>query len=330
MQRIRSSSTRMRLSISVAMLVLVTLGIAGYQYLAAQFRPTNLLPYLHQPVLVEIDILEPQLYNMYGVNTTTWVDDVYRVTPRYWINDINPRNQVSGTKHPTANDKSLLEPTPLQVSRVNNCNMQPTVSAVGESNVLINVHPQTGMQYVLLYNLKSHVYTQVKGALSGRGNYLSSAYAVITKSGAVMLNRPGKLARLLYRMPMSSAALLKFVNSCDYRTGNMWDYDPANDRLVYSTSDQSVTMVVGGKAKTWEIPGWAGIAIQSLYLEPGTHHVWLCEAMWPICWGLVVYRDNGEPLARSVQGAGVIPWFQPVTQREYKALRQFGRQHSPP
>ncbi len=128
---------------------------------------------------------------------------------------------------------------------------------------------------------------------------------------------------------MSSAALLKFVNACDNRDGNMWDYDPATDRLAYSTSDQSVTMVVGGKVQTWKVPGWGGIVIQSLYLEPGVHHVWLCESMWPLGWGLVVYRDNGEPLARSVQGAGVIPWFQPVTTQEYTVLCQFGLQHGP-
>ncbi len=121
---------------------------------------------------------------------------------------------------------------------------------------------------------------------------------------------------------MSSAALLRFVTTCDNRTGNMWDYDPATDRLAYSTSDKSVTIVVGGKAQTWKIPGWIGIGIQSLYLEPGDHHVWLCEAMWPICWSLVVYRDDGKPLGRSVQGAGAMPCFQPITQNEYSVIRE--------
>ena len=119
---------------------------------------------------------------------------------------------------------------------------------------------------------------------------------------------------------MSSATLANFVTTCDNRDGSMWDYDPATDRLAYSTSYNAVTMVVGGKAQTWNIPGLVGI--QSLYLDPGTPYVWLCEAMFPVNWCLVVYRDDGKPLGRSVQGAGVMPWFQPITQNEYRVIRE--------
>ncbi len=299
-------------------LAVAALGIAGYKFLAFEFRPMNSLPRWHQPVVIG-DGAITRCFNNVGINTCSWLGDTYLVTRYYWVYGNNRyARQDSHMLGPVDYDNEG-QPKPLRVSRIRDGNMQPTVSAVGDNNVLINVHPQTGMPHVLMYNLKSHVYTPVKGALSGRGNYLSPAYAVITKSGAVMLNQPDKPARLLYRMPMSSTALLKFVDRCDNRDGNMWDYDPATDRLAYSTSDRSVTMVVGGKVQTWKVPGWVGI--QSLYLEPGTHYVWLCEAMWPINWCLVVYGDYGKPLGRSVQGAGIMPWFQPISQRDYQVMR---------
>ncbi len=303
----------------IAVLLMVVCVAAGYKFLAFEFRPMNSLPYIERPVMV--DNGHSWLFRGSVINVIPWAGDTYLVTPKYWLYNMvvilpsDPDTEVSRT----ITDEGAGNPKPVQVSRVNSGISQPKVSAVGDNNVLINVHPQTGMPHVLLYNLKSHVYTPVKGALSGRGNYLSPAYAVITKSGAVMLNQPDKPARLLYRMPMSSTALLKFVDRCDNRDGNMWDYDPATDRLAYSTSDRSVTMVVGGKVQTWKVPGWVGI--QSLYLEPGTHYVWLCEAMWPINWCLVVYGDYGKPLGRSVQGAGIMPWFQPISQRDYQVMR---------
>ncbi len=154
----------------ITFLVVVALGIAGYKFLAFEFRPMNSLPYWRQPVIVERDIMEPLLYNAYGINTTTWVDDVFLVTPRYWINGINPTVRPDSTGRGRIKISTTRPPKPVYVSLVNNGNMQPTVSAVGDNNVLINVHPQTGMPHVLMYNLKRHVYTPVKGALSGRGN----------------------------------------------------------------------------------------------------------------------------------------------------------------
>ncbi len=305
----------------IALLVLLVGGFAGYEFLAFEFRPMNSLPFWRQPVVVYDGGVPLQFFNKFGLQTTTCFEDVYLVTPRYWINDVNPPSSCGRLRRELFCRKLVGIPTPIQVSLIRDGNAQSTVSAVGNSTVLINVHPQTGMPHVILYNLKSHVYTPVDEALSGRGNYLSPAYAVIRKTGAVMLNQPGKPARLLYRLPMSSAALLKFVNRCDKRTGNMWDYDPATDRLAYSTSYNAVTMVVGGKARTWHIPGIVGI--HYVYLEPGTHYVWLCEGVLPVNWCLVVYSDYGNPLARSVQGAGIMPWFQPVTQREYQALQKF-------
>ncbi len=305
---------------AIGLILLVALGIAGYKFMVTQCRPMNSLPYIELPVVV--DNGHSWFFYRSVINTIPWAGDTYLVTPQYWIYDMvvtlpsDPYSAVSRT----INNQVAGEPKPIQLSRVNNGISQSTVCAVGEHKVLINVHPESGMPHVLFYNLKSHAYSPAKGALSGRGNYLSPAYAVITKSGAVMLNQPGKPPRQLYKMPMSSAALLKFVNSCDNRAGNMWDYDPATDRLAYSTSDKSVTVVVAGKAQTCKIPGWVGV--EFLYLEPGAHYVWLCERMWPVNWCLVVYRDDGKPLGRSVQGAGVMPWFQAVTQKEYHVMRE--------
>ncbi len=293
---------------------------AGYQFLAFEFRPMNSLPYWHQPVLLEAGMRPARLCNVNGVNTISWADLVFLVTPRYWINAIDTSDLRDRTVRGTVTVTGTRHPKQVNVSLVNNGNTQPTVSAVGNSKILINVHPDSGLPHVLLYNLKSHAYTRVDGALTGRGNYLSPSYAVIAKGGAVMLNQPGKPPRQLYKMPMSSSALLNFVATCDNRDGNMWDYDPATDRLAYSTSYNAVTRVVGGKARTWHIPGIVGI--HYVYLEPGTDHVWLCEGMLLVNWCLVVYRDDGKPLGRSVQGAGIMPWFQPITQKEYHIMRE--------
>ncbi len=307
--------------IAIRLLILVALGFTGYQFLAFEVRPMNSLPFWHQPVVF---FAYGNSWLSYGSGNVTipWAGNTYLVTPQYWIYDMEVPSPSVPDKFVSRRipDKGAGKPKPVNVAYINNRFSQPTVSAIGESSVLINVHYESEPPHVTLYNLKSHAYTRVDGALSGRGNYLSPAYAVITTSGAVMLNQPGKPPRQLYKIPISSAALLRFVNSCDNRTGNMWDYDPATDRLAYSTSYNAVTMVVGGKARTWHIPGIVGI--HYVYLEPGTHYVWLCEGMLPVNWCLVVYRDDGKPLGRSVQGAGVMPWFQPITQKEYHVIRE--------
>jgi hypothetical protein len=306
--------------IAIRLLILVALGFTGYKFMVMQFRPMKSLPFWHQPVVVD----NGHSWLFYGSVTKSvhWAGNTYLVTPWYWLYDMQVLSPSDTDKFVSRRipDKGAGKPKPVNVAYINGRFSQPTVSAIGESSVLINVHYESEPPHVTLYNLKSHAYTRVDGALTGRGNYLSPAYAVITKSGVVMLNQPGKPPRQLYKMPMSSATLANFVTTCDNRDGSMWDYDPSNDRLAYSTSAGVVTMVTGGKARTWHIPGIVGI--HYVYLEPGTHYVWLCEGMFPVNWCLVVYRDDGKPLGRSVQGAGVMPWFQPITQHEYRVIRE--------